>query len=649
LAGLAQNEPSIKISNIFATDNSNVRIQDGEVHRCDLRLPEIVDNDGNVIIFPRYIYDLINPTEDPNPSIVFPDIVPNNPSDNPSDFFEDIIIDNPSDFFEDIIIDNPSANPSDFFEDIDGEDDEYFTILGDISANISAGDIIRIMNSTYNDGLYTVELVSVDTTYASTRTLIYVLEDISNYLDITGNLWVGSANVVHQRLLSDDQQDEFLFLFTAYNIFRWDYSSKILSDVWTVNGSGSFENWSSVVIGNDVVATNNVDIPLIGNATDNFTGLDDSDNGPEVSSGVYISQAKLVTTFENYTLLGNVTLSNGTTLPSTFYNSDLNNKEEWNAGDAGYFDVEGNDHITGWGKEFEKLIIFKERSIHEMFFLATSELFSINKLNDVIGCKSPDSIINDADGKLYYLATDKSIKCLKEGEISQKIDSTIRNIQDLLVPQIRGFFINEFSELWWAIPIGTDATANNKIVTLTNDRIWNFINIPVSSFGKYGRVEVLTWKNNKYENWAAWNDTWNSVKQNNGFPIDLIADFSGSIYAAHESGLDKGSSFEGYFVLTTDLSSKQSLPIYKRLVNSIWYFRNSNNIDAIATIYIKGSNESSYTEIGSFSIYDSNNPEFLEINLPMDIRQKSFDIKISSNYSFKFIGCVLESYFAGDR
>lgn len=598
LAGLAQNKPSIKIQTIFSTDNSNVRIQNGEVLRNQLRLPEIVDLDGNIIVFPRRIFSLIDS------------------------------------------IDNPSA-----------EADDKFVIEGDQTSFIVADDIIRIMSSDTNDGLYTVETSIFNnddpSTYLNGRTFITVTETIPDATDFTGELWSGSANIIHQRTLVDDIQDEFLFLFTAYNIFRWDFSSKTLATVWTVVGAAEVINWSSDLSGNTVLATNNSDIPLIGSATADFRGIDTA-QGPEVSTGVYISRAKLVKNYENYTILANVVLSTGQNLPTVFYNSDLKDPEEWDEADAAFFDVEGNDHITGLGLEFEKMILFKENSTHEVRFNVTDKIFEIDRLNAVIGCKAPDSILNDANGKLYYLATDKTIKSLREGEISQNIESTILNINDELTSTIRGAFVDEFSQLWWAIPSGATSTGNNKVIVLDNTRIWNFIDIDVASFGKYSRVETQTWQNIKFPDWESWDKPWNSSNQNSGFPIDLVSDYNGSVYASHESALDIDTAFTGSFVMTTDLAQKQALPVYKRLIDSEWYFRPGGPNDEM-TISIKDSNQSSFTEVGTLSLSTTNGDEILILPLPLDIRNKSFDIKVSGENPFQFIGCVLEFYGAGDR
>ena len=601
LAGVAQDQPSIKIQNIFSTNNSNVRINNGEVVRNKMRLPEIVDVNGDVISFPRRIFTLIENIPD-NPSI---------------------------------------------------ETDDKFVIEGDQTDYIEADDTIRIMGSVSNDTTYTVDTVTFDTsnpsTYLDGRTLITVEESITDSTDFTGVLWQGDSCVIHQRTLVDDVQDEFLFLFTSYNIFRWDFSLKTLTNVWTVVGAAEVVNWSTDLTGNAVLATNNSDIPLIGTSSTNFKGID-TDEGPEVSTGVYIVRAKLVKEFENYTLLGNVVLSDGTALPTVFYNSKLNFPEEWDAGDSALFDIAGNDHIQGWGTEFDHLIIFKERSIHDMYFDAGlgDKLFVISNINSTIGCKAQDSIINDADGRLYYFATDKTIKSLREGEISQKIDPTLANIVDELVPYIKGTFIDEYSQIWWAIPVGATTTINNKVVVLDNNRIWNFIDMEVASFGQYSRVETQTWDNITFPNWDSWDQPWNSAAQNKGFPIDLVANCNSSVYASHESSLDITSSFEGYFVLTTDLAQKQALPIFKRLLDSEWYFTAGVG-STYVTISIKDSNQSVFTEVGTLDISNPNGNEIVIVPLSLDIRSKSFDIKVSGTNPYQFIGCVLSFEPAGSR
>ena len=124
-----------------------------------------------------------------------------------------------------------------------------------------------------------------------------------------------------------------------------------------------------------------------------------------------------------------------------------------------------------------------------------------------------------------------------------------------------------------------------------------------------------------------------------GTNLFICADLSGYSYQLMKSETDDGEEYTAYFVISTDLTNKQGLSFYKRILDLHLYFRSEDS--GTATIYVKRDNEAEWQEVGSVSL--TGTEDIIVKHLAPDIRAKVFLFKITAANFFRFLGCLFES------
>jgi hypothetical protein len=597
LAGAVTSEPDIKLSEAAMVDNSNIIIEDGEVQTSPLRLLEGLDNNDNQIKIPELSYDIVSVTE-ASDTIVF---------------------------------------------------------SGTGSGIVSTDTIYLMGNNTggnYNDGYYTVDTVNE----GGGNTTIVTNENIS-YDATSGWLFFGTTEALKIKSLFLVDGSEELFIFTKNNIYQWKLASLSLNKLtlpYTL--SGDVEHWSvdqgQVNFGTTgspdqqqgLIACNGIGRPMKVEDTGDVTILLAVVDG----GGNYIDIADHCIFYENYLLLGNVVLSTAVEMPSTFYNSDLLDTANFVTNDSAFFQTEGPDRITAFGREKDNLIIFKSDSILQTYFTTTDDLFTINRISTPIGCIAPDSIINDKNNNLYFFGTDKRFKVVRTNEdIANVIERDIREIKDELIPRIAGVYIKEDNRLAWAIPQGSSATMNNKVI-IVKEGVWSFLDIEVSAFSTFRKTFTDTW--DTIDPTITWNNavgSWNDVQGQEGFAKILTSDYSGNLSTLFNSYDDLGNTYESYVTISTDLNTKKALNTFKRITKIRFYFKPITSGDTI-DLDISKDNNNTYDSITSFSAYDADK-DINIITKAMSLRAKSFRFKIKSDDRFNLIGMVIYFERMSDR
>lgn len=448
----------------------------------------------------------------------------------------------------------------------------------------------------------------------------------------------------YHRLVKRATATEYLFAFTKKHIYQWNSANKEYDERFTCTSDCT--EWDTVTYNDKVIATNWVDKVQVADGSGNFAALDSS-SGLEYGSGVYLTRAKYVKTFENYIIFGYIE-EGGTIYPQRIRWNDLGDEATYDSGDAGSAEVGKGDFLTGFGLYQGFCIMFKEKSYWKMWLVPGSAIFNMVPISTKLGCHAKDSIINDSNGELYFFASDYTIRSIRGEMISRPIDKTLKLIHPDLITAIRGYHIEKFDELWWAIPYGNDATENNKVAVYNNGK-WSYNAFAISAFGEYDRQTNYTWATLPYDTWGEWGwDEWDSIEANAGFSIDLGADFSGYTYALHESEQDDTADYTGYAVLNTDLSNKASLNMYKRLL--LMQFLVRRETAGTMSIYIQRDNDKVWHSAGSISLAGTTGiEEIIKVNLPCDYRAKSFSLKFSGANRFRLIGIVFGFVYAGER
>jgi len=210
--------------------------------------------------------------------------------------------------------------------------------------------------------------------------------------------------------------------------------------------------------------------------------------GIEYQAGKFLIASKYVTTFENFLILGWTTEENpsGTNFivyPQRERWNCIADETDWKSAGSGAKETEGEDRIVGFKIYDGVLIIFKEKKRIAQTLVPTSAIWNWSVLPGNIGCMSNHSIVEDADGRVYWLANDLSIREMQVGEISKDIDPIVKLIEPSSAYLIYGIYIEETGEIWWSIPYGS--ALPNKVITVKDLSNWGELDMSVSAFGSY--------------------------------------------------------------------------------------------------------------------------------------------------------------------
>lgn len=277
------------------------------------------------------------------------------------------------------------------------------------------------------------------------------------------------------RFVKRSNATEYILAFTEQHIYHWNTEEKKWDKKYTCS---TCTEWDTVTYNDKVIATNNVDCVLYWSTSGDFAPLG-SASGIEYATGLYLTKAKYVITFENYLQLG-YTYENGVSHPQRIRWSDIGDETLWKTGDAGSAETEGFDFIRGFKIYAGQLIIFKEKSRIKQWLISTSEVWNWVKLPGDIGLLSNHSIVEDANGRVYFLASDFTIREMEAGEISHDIDPVVKLIKPSSDYLVQGVYIEETGEIWWSIPYDNDL--NNKVITYKGGS-WGELDLAISCFG----------------------------------------------------------------------------------------------------------------------------------------------------------------------
>lgn len=123
-----------------------------------------------------------------------------------------------------------------------------------------------------------------------------------------------------------------------------------------------------------------------------------------------------------------------------------------------------------------------------------------------------------------------------------------------------------------------------------------------------------------------------------GTDLFICADLSGYSYQLMKAETDDGEEYTAYFVISTDLTNKQGLAFYKRILDLHLYFMSES--EGTATIYVKRDNEAEWQTVGTVSLTGS--ADIIVPHLAPDLRAKVFLFKISAKNFFRFLGVLIE-------
>ena len=538
-----------------------------------------------------------------------------------------------------------------------------FTIGEAAATTIAANAVsnqIRINANTGNDGLYTIDTV----TDVGATTEIVVVEAIPT-TDADGNVFVGATPILRQhRYVRQTTDVEYFFVATAYHIFLWSYSAKTLTVKFTSATPASVLRVEIVTHLDDVYATNNVDLvqkcAMSTNASASFANLGSASGILiDVDGGLYITKARHMVSYESYLFLGYITYSDASVHPQRHHWCSRSDTTDWDttgSGDAGAKDFTNTAaFLRGYGKWSSFLIAFSTDRHYRGALVEADDVFTWDEEELKVGSLSADCIVNDKAGRLYWLASDLTIKEIRTPfDVSEAMIKTLQSINTSVVEYSQATYNDDHKSMMFALPVNASAT-NNVVVEYFISTGNSFEhNIPVRSFGDFTRQESFTYDSepflSNYATYAEWGAAWQIYDVNRsiqGFKLSMVSDYSGYLYEWGGAIKDAGSDYTCTLIFSTTLTEEKSLLPNKRINNGAYFLFNRKSTGTV-TISAKRDSETAWQSLGdgdsTVSLADSAEPAVVSPHLPFDIAAGQFQFRLQSSDDMEFLGMMFRDF-----
>ncbi len=528
-------------------------------------------------------------------------------------------------------------------------------ITGDHSAGTTALEVGATIRVNGNDEESNNITFTVDT--LPTTSSIVVVEAITTDAG-SGSVFVGTTPVIeYHRHVRQADDLEFLLLGTVNHIFLWNNTDKSLTVKFTSGTPGTVEHWSMVTHLDDVYATNNVDKVQkwdVSNSPSNAFANLGSASGVDVEDGTtFVVKARFLASFESYLFLFYVTHNTGDVFPLRTNHSSLSDPTDFDinsSGDAGLKNFnETPDFLVGVGFWQNTMIVFKQER-HLRGTLVTSDIvFTWDDEELKVGALSQNAISNDRAGRLYWLASDLTIREIRTPvDVSTLVDKTIKNLNTSVAEFAQMTFVDAFGTINLAIAAGSSET-NDKTISFNPDTADSIIiDLPVRAFGKFTRQAAFTYQNLPYDNYDDWGADWGSYDTGVsvvGFPLLLASDYSGNTFDMYLSESDDGDDMIRAFVFNTNLNN---IMFNKRVNNGMYGIFRRRGAGSFVSIYIRNDISSGWTFLGTMSLTAPNNREFVIVHLPFDERFRNANFKAESTALMDIIGFMFIDFIGND-
>lgn len=253
--------------------------------------------------------------------------------------------------------------------------------------------------------------------------------------------------------------------------------------------AGNLTNFA--IFRDNLLGTNNQDVPFL------WTG---TGNGSAMTVPTGLTKAKAVEVFSSYTFLANVTVS-ATSYKSRLYWSALDSISSWDSADFNDVYRDDGQTIVAIKTLADRLVIFKERSIHLAFYTGDADVpFRFQKANSPVGCIAQFSV-QEVENGLVFLATDGLyyFDGNNSFKISDRINDTIQGYNSVQFSQCCSMYQHDKNRYWLAIP-GASASTNNTVI------VWDSFNNAFSIYDGMAPSAMTTIYNSGIQERPYWGD-----------------------------------------------------------------------------------------------------------------------------------------------
>ena len=317
--------------------------------------------------------------------------------------------------------------------------------------------------------------------------------------------------------------------------------------------------------------------------------------------------------------------------------------------DQGYGALKGFGHFAFQGADL--LVVFKEQTHYPMWLVESLDVWRIGDAEGEIGLLATHSVINDGEGRLYFIASDYTVRQFRGPVLSKVIDTTMKSIPSTVQANIEAAFMPGLGQIWWSIPSNSSSTGNDKIIALNMKEggVWHHYSFAIRAFGKWSAQESLTIDgldaiSDTIDGLDAALPTIDTVESLAGTPLDVGSGYNGYAWSLHTSEQDMGSDIDRYFVLSVDMTQAYSMREFK-LVHRIDTFLRSRSVADTITISAKRDNEPNWQVAGSISQIGDN--KYIDVEITPEIRAKHFLIKGESTKLFSVVAMYFDFAFDG--
>ena len=252
---------------------------------------------------------------------------------------------------------------------------------------------------------------------------------------------------------------QFTRASTTYNVRIgldeiWHYTSGAWADITGVDLTGTTDDIVDIAIpllsGVRILCfTNGID------AIRKWTGTGDT-----AALGGTPPKAKFIQEYKTYLVCANIT--GGTDIDQRVQWSNTADPETWDSGNAGTLDlIEDAEAITGLSLFGDYLAVHKKSSINLGYLIQTSDIFKFDRKNTGAGTIANSTIVNLPTGIQVFLAVDgiRAFNGITSQLIDTKVNDEIRGgINTSYSHKSWAVLVNEFDEVWFGVPIGSQTT-----------------------------------------------------------------------------------------------------------------------------------------------------------------------------------------------
>lgn len=457
------------------------------------------------------------------------------------------------------------------------------------SANLKAGDYIKIGSGGIHTGSTWYEIQSVDSDTQVTLT--------SNAVETTA----GTAYVARK-------------IFNGGN-----------ADFWTCT------KFTDSSLGDIIVATNGVDTPVYWPGSGQvvaITGLPDG------------MKAKYVASFKDRVVFA-WTVEGGNNQPERVRASDVANANSY---PATLFEdlIDDGSGITGMIRFGDYLIVTKEKTFYQGRYVGGDAVFDYDPIAGPEGCKSHRSLVKSREW-LYYYCWDKKFhrwNLVTDQVISEEVFKETKNFDPNLEQYITGDNFYHKNQIRWFCPYSSTDYQNYILVfdyKTETVQIWNCgQEQALLSIGSYYL------KSDLYLDDAVWGDYyldeqsgyWDDINYLSAAPVFLYGGYDGYVRKCDTGDYDDAVAF--IRVLRFKRLNFQAQHINKRLHKQQWWFE-QEAAGSVSLSHYLDDRDSSHPNSKTITLSESGK-DIVKRTVTLDIEAENFQPEIQSTCFFALLG-----------